>query len=53
MIEWILKNKEWVLSGIGTLIIGLFLARKTKQKQHQEQVIHGDGTQKQSQEQEG
>ena len=28
VIEWICQNKEWVFSGIGVFILGLFLSKK-------------------------
>lgn len=28
IIEWIIQNKEWVFSGIGVFVLGLFLSKK-------------------------
>ena len=28
ILDWIIKNKEWVFSGIGVFILGLFLSKK-------------------------
>ena len=28
MIGWIVENKEWVFSGIGVFVLGLFLSKK-------------------------
>ena len=28
IIDWIIQNKEWIFSGIGVFILGLFLSKK-------------------------
>ena len=28
IIDWIIQNKEWVFSGIGVFVLGLFLSKK-------------------------
>ena len=28
IIDWIIRNKEWVFSGIGVFVLGLFLSKK-------------------------
>ena len=28
IIDWIIQNKEWVFSGIGVFVFGLFLSKK-------------------------
>lgn len=28
ILEWIIQNKEWVFSGLGVFVLGLFLSKK-------------------------
>ena len=28
IIDWIIQNKEWMFSGIGVFVLGLFLSKK-------------------------
>ena len=32
--EWIINNKEWIFSGIGVFIIGIFFTMKNTEKKN-------------------